>query len=121
MDPIFGFSLFALTVFIVTVVAWKRGQAGWLYALISIGGGFVAVKVAAGVGASGLGAAFAGFAVPILALLVSLSSNTSQREATVSGAAGEYKKCPFCAEAVRKEAIRCKHCHSELSATAPQS
>lgn len=32
--------------------------------------------------------------------------------AVVAGKRG--LKCPFCAEAVRKEAVKCKHCHSEL-------
>ena len=27
----------------------------------------------------------------------------------------ETKKCPFCAEEVKKDAVKCKHCHSEIS------
>lgn len=34
----------------------------------------------------------------------------------VASAPSEFKKCPFCAEQVRQEAIKCKHCHSDLSA-----
>ena len=29
----------------------------------------------------------------------------------------EFKKCPFCAEDVRQDAIKCKHCHSEIGPT----
>ncbi|WP_409567677.1 DUF2628 domain-containing protein [Rugamonas sp. DEMB1] len=29
-------------------------------------------------------------------------------------ASSPYRKCPFCAEDVRREAVKCKHCHSDL-------
>lgn len=29
---------------------------------------------------------------------------------------GQLKKCPFCAENVRREAVKCKHCGSALPA-----
>jgi len=33
---------------------------------------------------------------------------------TNPGHAGGYRKCPFCAEAIRKEALKCKHCGSAV-------
>lgn len=47
------------------------------------------------------------------------SSLTSWRGIKASGMAiylePDEKKCPYCAELIKKEAIKCKHCGSDLS------
>lgn len=56
----------------------------------------------------------------IFALIHSIVIKPSQKmiaEKAMSN--GELKKCPFCAELVLMEAIKCKHCGSDLPNIAP--
>ena len=64
-----------------------------------------------------------GFYVTLIAMIAGLLGlalaifNPSAKELAVKdGQHGDYKKCPFCAEPVRKEAVKCRHCQSELIA-----
>lgn len=47
----------------------------------------------------------------ILALVVAKDTEEVEKRNIQSG---EMKKCPFCAELVRKEAVVCKHCGMSL-------
>lgn len=114
MEPIFGFMLFAVAVIAVSVVAAKRGQKWWAYALLSIVVGFVMVPLVARAGGTGTAAGFAAFLAPVVALFISLSRPTAEASAARTGAQGDFRKCPFCAEAIRKEAVKCKHCGSAV-------
>jgi hypothetical protein len=60
--------------------------------------------------------ALAAFACPVIAFLMAVFGESGQQAAVSKGEYGDYKKCPHCAESVRKEAVKCKHCHSDLDA-----
>jgi len=38
----------------------------------------------------------------------------ARREAPLNGQAGAYRPCPFCAEAIRVEAITCRYCQRDV-------
>lgn len=67
---------------------------------------------------------FAWFFVGILtgALGVILALAVSKREDIIDTRAvstGEFRKCPLCAEVIKSEALRCKHCGADVSASVP--
>lgn len=115
MPPVFGFALYFVACLIVAIVASKRGRSGLVYFFGSLVGGFVLAILIGQIG-GGMAAGFGAFLVPVAALITSLSSKTSEELAVETGSHGDFRKCPFCAESIRKEAIRCKHCGSDVPA-----
>ncbi|HEC1650074.1 TPA: DUF2545 family protein [Yersinia enterocolitica] len=121
MEPLLGFAIFSVVAFIVSVIAGKRSGAGigFVYFLVMCAVAFGIVVLTSNItNGNGMAAGLAAFISPFVGLIVALSTSTSERRAVLTGESGEYKKCPFCAESVRKEAIKCKHCSSDLSDSA---
>lgn len=120
MEPLFGFAIFFVVALIVSVIAGKRSGAGigFVYFLVMCAVAIGIVVLTSNItNGNGMAAGLAAFISPFIGLIVALSTSTSERRAVLTGESGEYKKCPFCAESVRKEAIKCKHCSSDLSAS----
>jgi len=107
---------------VCALIADKRGGAGGKFFFKLIGGTALLLLVAlwalAGSREMGFGMWVIAWTCLALGLLVALFRPASKDLAAKVGEHGDYKKCPFCAEPVRKEATKCKHCHSELTTSA---
>lgn len=79
--------------------------------------------VLVGMYAHSKGRSFGGFFVlafllsPIIGFLAAAAVMSRDERLAQGETFNGYKKCPFCAEAVRAEAIKCKHCGSKLPVT----
>ncbi|MGN6231474.1 MAG: zinc ribbon domain-containing protein [Trinickia sp.] len=120
MEPLTGFILYGAFALLVAAIAQKKGLRGWVYFLVIIALGPVVVMGASVVTqGNGIVAATLALLVPVVALVVVLLAKSGQQIAAETGQFGEYKKCPFCAEPVRLEAVKCRHCGSTLERDEP--
>lgn len=83
-----------------------------IYIIIWIGLGIVGGMIADSKGNSGCGGFILGVLLGPIGLLITYFSSDDEkvkREKT-----GDTKKCPYCAEYVKREAVVCKHCGRTL-------
>lgn len=115
MDAVPNIILYLAACIIVAIVANKRGRSWLIFGGLSFFGAIPIIYIIRELDAGAMIGGVAIFISPLTCFVAALSVQTGRDLAISNGDFGDYKKCPFCAESVRKEAIKCKHCASDLA------
>lgn len=115
MEPIFMFIIALVLALLAAVVAAKRGRSGWLFFLVAALGSpaaAVAMSVLSRGQETPMMIGLMGF--PAAVFVASLIVRSGDQMAAENGSFRGKRKCPYCAESIRAEAKKCKHCGADV-------
>lgn len=121
MEPIHWLIAFLILCVLISFIASKKGRSGPLLFLAMAAPPvplmlLISFMLGNNMEAKPLAMWVAAFLCPVVGFFWAIMAKNKEQMAVETGNYGDMKKCPFCAEPVRKEAIKCKHCSSELQA-----
>jgi DNA-directed RNA polymerase subunit RPC12/RpoP len=115
VEPATGLFLILAMSALNGVIASKRNRSGFGFFALSVAPVFPLVWIAASLShGDGNTMGWAAFLPPIAVLIAAIVVPNGKEAAVRTGSHGSFVKCQFCAEPVRREAIKCKHCGSDL-------
>jgi len=119
MEPIHWLIVFIILCVLISFIANKKGRSGLLLFFSMVAPAVPLMMIASfSLGNNMEAKPFAmwviAFLCPVVGFFWAIMAKNKEQMAADIGSFGGMKKCQFCAEPVRAEAIKCKHCGSKL-------